>query len=475
MSLVRGALLAGRFRTQHELDGISNDDQRNILIVEMGGHTNQPRSHFQAMNDSTLAGAAAVYIFLRDARIRTEQQLKAISDDDQRNILIVELGAQTGLGASLQGLNNIELLLLGLGKSLPGDLRQGSFLRGVLLAGQFRTQRELSGMSNDDQRNTLIVEMAGRTNQPRGHFQAMDDFTLSGAGAVYVFLRNARIRTEQQLKAISDDDQRNILIVELGAQTGLGSKLQGLRNLDLVRLGLGVDQAEVFKPLPGPLQQPATSFVFSVESLEVQAQKADSDHSDSDWLSFIVTISNTGTKSARTFSAGNIHLEGSIKTGDIIRGPFVSDPIDAQDSDIVTISYVITNLGSSDAEEQFAQAIKVTNKIVGIVAPIVGAAIGLIFSANLKGGLEYGQEIAKGFDSVISTLGDVFDFLDIHFAPPNCNGEVLHDTLIFLPNELAQAVGGLASREYTGPQQNDRCGSPPKSKLNFVIRRVPST
>jgi hypothetical protein len=258
MSLVRGALLAGRFRTQHELNGVSNDGQRNILIVEMAGRTNQSGAHFQAMNDFTLAGAGAVYVFLRDARIRTEQQLKTISDDDQRNILIVEIGAQTGLGSQLQGFNNIELVLLGLGNKRPGDLNEGSFLRGVLLAGQFRTQHELNGVSNDDQRNILIVEMAGRTNQSGAHFQAMNDFTLAGAGAVCVFLRNARIRTEQQLKTISDDDQRNILIVEIGAQTGLGSELQGLSNMDLVRLGLGVDPAEVLKPLPGPLQPPST-------------------------------------------------------------------------------------------------------------------------------------------------------------------------------------------------------------------------
>jgi hypothetical protein len=250
MSLVRGALLAGRSRTQHELNALSNDAQNNILIVEMASRTNQPRKHFQEMNEFTLAGVAAVYIFLRDARIRTEQQLKTISDDDQRNILIVELDAQTGFGSDLKGFNNIELVLLGLGKSLPSDLRQGSFLRGVLLAGQFRTQHELNGISSDNQKNTLIVEMAGRTNQPGEHFKEMNEFTLAGTGAVYVFLRNARIRTEQQLKAISDDDQRNILIVEIGAQTGLGSQLQRLRNIDLVRLGLGVDVDEVLKPLP---------------------------------------------------------------------------------------------------------------------------------------------------------------------------------------------------------------------------------
>jgi hypothetical protein len=42
MNLIRGVLLAGKFRSQHDLNGMSRDDQRNILIVEMAGRTNQP-------------------------------------------------------------------------------------------------------------------------------------------------------------------------------------------------------------------------------------------------------------------------------------------------------------------------------------------------------------------------------------------------------------------------------------------------
>lgn len=121
-----------------------------------------------------------------------------------------------------------------------------SLIRGVLVAGQFRTQHEVNTMSADDQRNTLIVELVGRTNQPGDHFQAMDDATLAGTGAVLVFLRTAGIRTDEQLKSISDDDQRNILIVEIGDQTGLGRELQALSNMDLVLLGLGVN---VFVPI----------------------------------------------------------------------------------------------------------------------------------------------------------------------------------------------------------------------------------
>ena len=213
MSLIRGVMLAGKFRTQHELNGMSHDDQRNTLIVELGGRTNQSGAHLQAMDDATLAGTGAVLVFLREAKIRDDTALKTMSDDDMRNTLIVELAAQTHLPVPvLQGLSNIDLVLLGLGKD-------GSFIRGVLLAGKFRNEHELNGMSHDDQRNTLIVELGGRTNQSGAHLQAMDDATLAGTGAVLVFLREAKIRDDTALKTMTDDDMRNTLIVELAAQT----------------------------------------------------------------------------------------------------------------------------------------------------------------------------------------------------------------------------------------------------------------
>ena len=254
MFLIRGVLLAGQFCTQHQLDKMTHEDQRNTLIFEMGRHSKQP--NLQSFNDDTLAGMGAVLVFLRTARIRDDAALKGMTADDMRNILIVELGAQTHMsGPALQGMSNIELVLLGLGKPQPGGLTMGSFIRGVLLAGQFRTQHELDKMSPDDQRNTLIVEMAGHSNQT--NFQAFNDFELGGAGAVMVFLRRARIRTDAELKKMSVDDQRNVAIVEIGSQTNLGSKLQGLSNMDLVLTALGVDPA--FKTTSPPISPPSVA------------------------------------------------------------------------------------------------------------------------------------------------------------------------------------------------------------------------
>jgi len=109
----------------------------------------------------------------------------------------------------------------------------------VLIVGQFRRQSDLVGMSLDDQRNILIVELGGRTNQSGGYYQSLDNDTLAGVGAMLVFVRAAKIRNDQTIKTLTDDDIRNIFIVEIYGRTGR-TDLQGLSNIQLVRLALSL-------------------------------------------------------------------------------------------------------------------------------------------------------------------------------------------------------------------------------------------
>ncbi len=140
--------------------------------------------------------------------------------------------------------NGITSYLAAFGASLsPFDVDEGFPIRGVLLLGRFRTQRELNAMSYEDMRNTVIVEMSQHSNQSIGWFQAQDDATLGGMGAAMVFLLNTGIRDVPALRTMSADDQRNTLIVELDAQTGQGRALQAFSTLDLVLIALGSDLA----------------------------------------------------------------------------------------------------------------------------------------------------------------------------------------------------------------------------------------
>jgi hypothetical protein len=246
-SFIRGVLLAGKFRTLPAIRSMSTDDERNTLIVELTQHSNQSVGHYQAMDDATLSGAGAVLAFMREAQIRDDDALATMSDDDQRNTLIVEIAALTGFsGPYLQGLSNIDLVRTALSDDY-WYAKSNSFIRGVLLSGKFRTLSEIRSMTHDDQRNTLIVELTNRSNQPVEHYQGMDDATLSGAGAVLVVMREAQIRDDDTLMTMSDDDQRNTLIVEIGALGFPGEYLQGLSNLDLVRTVLSDDWFEILK------------------------------------------------------------------------------------------------------------------------------------------------------------------------------------------------------------------------------------
>ncbi len=236
---IRGVLLAGRFRTQRELNAMSNDDMRNTLIVELTQHSHQ--ADYQRFDDDTLAGMGAVMVFLREGHLRDDAALSAMTADDQRNTLIVELDGQTHVGRALQGFDNLDLARIGLGSDLatrgqvPG--RAGSWIRGVLLLGGFRTHHELNGMSDDNMRNTLIVELTNHSNQR--NYQRFNDTELEGLGAVMVAMRRLGIRDDNTLRTMSADDQRNTLIVELDGQTHLGGRLQGLQNIDLAKVALG--------------------------------------------------------------------------------------------------------------------------------------------------------------------------------------------------------------------------------------------
>jgi very-short-patch-repair endonuclease len=237
---IRGVLLAGRFRTQRELNAMSNDDMRNTLIVELTKHSHQ--ADYQRFDDDTLAGMGAVMVFLREGHLRDDAALSTMTADDQRNTLIVELDGQTHVGRALQGFDNLDLARIGLGSDLatrgqvPG--RVTSWIRGVLLLGGFRTHHELNGMSADDMRNTLIVELTKHSSQ--NDFQRFNDAELEGMGAVMVAMRRLGIRDDNTLRTMTADDQRNTLIVELDGQTHLGRRLQGLQNIDLVNVTLGV-------------------------------------------------------------------------------------------------------------------------------------------------------------------------------------------------------------------------------------------
>jgi len=107
-----GILVAGKWRTQDEVNKAKAEDIRKALIVELSKRTIRPEGYFQDKKDDDLVGFGAVVVFLLKAGIRDDKWLKDNTDDDHRNILITVLAETQRPG--LQGMSNQELVQIGL-------------------------------------------------------------------------------------------------------------------------------------------------------------------------------------------------------------------------------------------------------------------------------------------------------------------------------------------------------------------------
>ena len=212
------------------------------------------------------------------------------------------------------------------------------------------------------------------------------------------------------------------------------------------------------------------TYRFSTDQIEIINQKADHNHSDNDWLSIVWSISDTATKNVQSFNK-TLRTGGVLHTGDSIPGPFATDDFEMGVNDVLTVLLTLTNLGSSDAETQFASAVKITNAVTGVLAPILGGIVGGIVAGDPEAGSEIGEKIAGQLSSLTDMIGTIADALGIHAGPPNCNGEVFHDTWTYTSAEISQDVGVSASRSYTGPAR-DGCGIAPNTKITFSVAQT---
>lgn len=125
----------------------------------------------------------------------------------------------------------------------PAPLVIKMTLPGIIVAGGWRTAEQVVGLSDDDMRNLVIVELSARTLIPPLEPFFLQRFTtieLIGKAAAYIFSLRAQFRSEADLRTMTTDDIRNMVIVENDARVQLGApRLQAMTDQELVNLGLG--------------------------------------------------------------------------------------------------------------------------------------------------------------------------------------------------------------------------------------------
>jgi hypothetical protein len=188
------------------------------------------------------------------------------------------------------------------------------------------------------------------------------------------------------------------------------------------------------------------SYVFSVNKVEVHNNRSRGQHNDSDWLSMILKVND------QVRNVGPFNIGPNIHGGDVLTGPWTLGPVQINDTDNVSLTYLVVNLGHvDDGNAQLGLAIQVYTAYIGAVAstappwgPVVGA-----FVAGI------GQVIgwAIGLDK----------------SNPNCDGEVLHDAFEYPPGQLIrQGTPHTVSNDYTENTPSE-CGNPPQTTVIYSI------
>jgi len=234
---------------------------------------------------------------------------------------------------------------------------------------------------------------------------------------------------------------------------------------------------------------------LSVDQTKILNHKSDAHHADNDWLNLVVAVNNNLVLN-QTSQLVNPKFAGQSQLnifgdGDIANPWGFSVP--CADTDTVIASYSIINLSSYDWDQQVSAAGQFTQKIADVVVPIYLQAAAAVLGLVASGGLDAPaiiQQIAEGSDGLLNQLGsaigglvdsafqnviipglaDIADFVQkLLTGRPDCNGLVLRDYVIFLPNQPANLLH--IEKTYEGVQTNSSCGEPPHTFLDINMRR----
>jgi hypothetical protein len=218
--------------------------------------------------------------------------------------------------------------------------------------------------------------------------------------------------------------------------------------------------------------------ILTFDQIEILTKKSDASHSDNDWL-FITWFVND--QLIRTDNIPLVNQSGSqiLESGDHLLP--VSSEVICSDTDLVTASFVVMNLGSYDWNEQIEAAGKIAANLAEGLAGIYLAAVQLVIANS---GLPAAQVFAAGIEELTPVIVDSAGaFIEDVFIPglqemvsgilqildrPNCNGPVFHDLAVFKPRQPEPSI--TLWKTYTANSMSG-CGSPAKTSTHFTLDR----
>ncbi|WP_291870439.1 hypothetical protein [Maribacter sp.] len=205
--IIAKALYVNNWKSIIDLKNSSHNDMRNSLIVALNNKSSESISFLQSKNDAELAWASLMYRFLKDAGIKTETQLAAMSFDDYRNAIISENALKTSNTIpTLQAYDNKKNLNIAYGWWLPSS-----------------NSSEISEL-NDATNNTKYFELKDNQNKTMDVLRIVKTGETALGTYAYLGVYHSQVTANSfQLRlAGSDDLQTWTFITSLGNRSHQG-------------------------------------------------------------------------------------------------------------------------------------------------------------------------------------------------------------------------------------------------------------
>jgi hypothetical protein len=218
--------------------------------------------------------------------------------------------------------------------------------------------------------------------------------------------------------------------------------------------------------------------ILQFDQIQIINQKSASGQFDSDWL-ILHWFAGGGVKQSHVFPLPNSTGSTKIASGNSLQP--VTFEVSCQDGDLVAAAFQIVNLGSSGVSEQVQQAGQIASEVAQALTNVYVDIAEFVITNFLPLGSVFGAGLNEVQPAIVATVKTAFDDVIIPFVDevagivaglfgnPNCNGDVLHDLVLFPPSEPDPSVA--TSKVYTASSKSG-CGSPAKTSVVFTQERV---